>query len=123
MIRTWWTSAGLCLWVSVAVCLSPALAAQGWGIPEETAAYRPSSLPGYTLVQRHCLTCHSAHYVSTQPPRSPRAYWEATVKKMQKPFGAIFPEEDIEAMVEYLSRTYGAEQPQQGTGGAAGAAR
>ncbi len=77
-------------------------------MPPETATYRQSALPGYALVQRNCLTCHSAQYVSTQP-RLPRSYWEATVKKMKKPFGALFPDEDIPAMVDYLSRTYGSE--------------
>jgi sulfite dehydrogenase len=74
----------------------------------ETATYQKSDLPGYALVQRNCLTCHSAEYVSTQP-RLPRTYWEATVKKMKTPFGAMFPDEDIPAMVDYLSKTYGSE--------------
>ena len=42
-------------------------------MPPETAAYRASDLPGYSLAQRHCLMCHSAHYVTTQPPTSSRA--------------------------------------------------
>jgi sulfite dehydrogenase len=50
--------------------------------------------------------------VSTQPPSSPRAYWDATVKKMKKPFGAPFPDDDVPAMVDYLSKTYGAERPE-----------
>jgi sulfite dehydrogenase len=79
-------------------------------MPRETATYRQSDLPGYALVQRNCLTCHSAQYVSTQP-RLPRAYWEATVRKMKSPFGALFPDEDIPAMVDYLSKTYGSEGP------------
>jgi sulfite dehydrogenase len=78
------------------------------GLPAESATYKQSDLPGYALVQRNCLTCHSAQYVSTQP-RLPRAYWDATVKKMKKPFGALFPDEDIPAMVDYLSKTYGSE--------------
>ena len=45
-----------------------------------------------------------------QPPTSARAYWDATVKKMKKPFGAQFPDEDIAAMVDYLVKTYGAER-------------
>lgn len=77
-------------------------------LPPETATYRPSNLPGYQLAQRNCMTCHSAQYVSTQPP-SPRKYWEATVRKMKKPFGAQFPDEDIPALVDYLSKTYGTE--------------
>ncbi len=78
--------------------------------PPETATYQPSQLPGYQLVQRNCMTCHSAQYAQSQPPASPRAYWEATVKKMKKPFGAQFADEDIPAMVDYLTKTYGAER-------------
>ena len=54
------------------------------------------------------MTCHSAQYAQSQPPTSPRAHWEATVKKMKKPFGAQFADEDIPAMVIYLTKTYGA---------------
>ena len=79
-------------------------------LPPETATYKPSELPGYQLVQRNCMTCHAAQYVSSQPPASPRAYWEATVKKMKKPFGAQFADEDMPAMVDYLVKTYGAER-------------
>ena len=80
-------------------------------LPRETAAYVASDLPGYQLVQRNCVGCHSAHYVAMQPPSAARAYWDATVKKMKKPFGATFPDEDVAAMVDYLVRTYGAERP------------
>ncbi|MFD2271293.1 c-type cytochrome [Undibacterium arcticum] len=79
-------------------------------LPPETATYRPSQLPGYQLVQRNCMTCHSAQYVQSQPPASPRGYWEATVKKMKKPFGAQFPDDEVPAMVDYLAKTYGAER-------------
>ena len=79
-------------------------------LPPETAVYVASDLPGYRLVQKNCVGCHSAHYVAMQPPSSPRAWWDATVKKMKKPFGAPFPDEDIAAMVDYLVKTYGAER-------------
>ena len=79
-------------------------------LPRETATYVVSELPGYQFVQRNCAGCHSAHYVAMQPPSSTRAWWDATVKKMKKPFGAPFPDEDIAAMVDYLVRTYGAER-------------
>jgi cytochrome c5 len=79
-------------------------------LPSETAVYRQNDLPGYELVQRNCVMCHSAQYVTTQPPTSPRSYWEATVRKMKKPFGAPFPDEDVAAMVDYLAKTYGAER-------------
>lgn len=76
-------------------------------LPPETAVYRPSDLPGYELVRRNCVLCHSAQYVLTQPPTLSRTYWDATVKKMKKPFGAPFPDEDVPAMVDYLVKTYG----------------
>lgn len=79
-------------------------------LPPETATYKDSASPGYQLVQRNCMTCHAAQYASSQPPASPRAYWEATVKKMKKPFGAQFADEDVPAMVDYLVKTYGAER-------------
>lgn len=89
-------------------------------LPQETASFRASPLPGYQLVQQNCMTCHSAHYVQTQPPSSSRKYWDTTVKKMKKPFGAQFPDADIAAMVDYLAKTYGAERTAQ-AGSQAGA--
>jgi sulfite dehydrogenase len=47
--------------------------------------------------------------VQYQPSSLPRGYWEATVKKMQKPFGAPFADEDIPAIVDYLAKTYGTD--------------
>ena len=93
-----------------ALCALPAAQALDINLPPETAVFKPSPLPGYELVQRNCMLCHSVHYVQSQPPMSPRSYWEATVKKMKKPFGATFADEDIPAMVDYLSKTYGAER-------------
>lgn len=89
-------------------------------LPQETASYKPSTLPGYNLALQNCMICHSAQYVSTQPSTSTRAYWDATVKKMKKPFGAPLKDEDIPAIVDYLVKTYGAEQV-QGASNAAGA--
>lgn len=95
----------------VSIAPAPAAPQRTITLPGETAAYTASDLPGYPLVQRNCVGCHSAHYVAMQPPTSARAYWDATVKKMKKPFGAPFPDEDIAAMVDYLVKTYGAERP------------
>lgn len=97
--------------VTLAAWRSDAAAAQRTiTLPAETAVYRASDLPGYQLVQRNCVLCHSAQYVTMQPPTSPRGYWDATVRKMKKPFGAPFPDEDVAAMVDYLVKTYGAER-------------
>lgn len=79
-------------------------------LPPETAVFKPSDLPGYSVAQRNCMTCHSVHYVQSQPTTSPRTYWEATVKKMKHPFGAQFSDADIPDLVDYLSKTYGAER-------------
>lgn len=96
---------------AIAALLSSTASAQRTiTLPAETAVYQPSDLPGYQLVQRNCLLCHSAQYVTMQPPTSPRTYWDATVKKMKKPFGAPFPDEDVAAIVDYLVKTYGAER-------------
>ena len=106
----------LILCALVTAALTRGTVAQEKAMPAETATYRASDLPGYPLVLRNCLTCHSAQYVSTQPPTSPRSYWDATVRKMQKPFGALFPAEDVPAMVDYLSKEYGAERPSGASG-------
>lgn len=95
---------------AVALMLAGSAGALEIQLPPETATYKPSELPGYQLVQRNCMTCHAAQYASSQPPASPRAYWEATVKKMKKPFGAQFDDADMPAMVDYLVKTYGAER-------------
>ena len=95
---------------AVALMLTGSAGALEIHLPPETATYKPSELPGYQLVQRNCMTCHAAQYASSQPPASPRAYWEATVKKMKKPFGAQFDDADMPAMVDYLVKTYGAER-------------
>lgn len=79
-------------------------------LPRETAALKPSPLPGYALAQGMCNTCHSAEYSLTQPTGSPRAYWQATVVKMQKVFGAPLPDTVIDPIVDYLVKTYGNER-------------
>ncbi|MDO5058055.1 MAG: c-type cytochrome [Lautropia sp.] len=88
---------------------APARAAE-FELPPETASYAASPLPGHALAQRHCLTCHSAHYVATQPGTSSHAFWVATVRKMRDVFGASFPEADIEPIADYLSHVYGADR-------------
>ncbi len=93
--------------LALAVAL-PTASALEITLPPETVRYKPSDLPGYTLVERDCMVCHSAQYVQSQPS-SPRSYWEAAVKKMKAPFGASFPDADIPAIVDYLAKTYGAD--------------
>lgn len=94
--------------------VAPAIQALDIELPAETATYQASELPGYALVQTNCLLCHSAQYVQSQPRTSPRSYWEATVHKMKKPFGAPVKEEDMPAIIDYLVKTYGAERSATG---------
>lgn len=107
MKRMWSAFAGVT--ISSVLTMSGAMALEV-KLPQETASYKASSLPGYNLALQNCMTCHSAQYVATQPPASSRAYWEATVKKMKKPFGAPLKDEDMPAIVDYLVKTYGAER-------------
>jgi len=91
------------------VCISSSAFALSIELPQELATLRPSTLPGYVLAQQHCLICHSAQYPSTQPPGLPHSFWEAEVKKMKATYGAEFPDQDIPAIADYLTKTYGAE--------------
>ena len=105
-------SRAVCLSLVVfAASLSSSAAQRTVTLPPETAVYTKSELPGYELVQRNCIGCHSVDYVAMQPPTLGRTYWDSTVKRMKKPFGAQFPDDDIAAMVDYLVKTYGAERP------------
>jgi mono/diheme cytochrome c family protein len=74
-------------------------------LPPETATFRPG--PGAELALGQCLICHSADYVSTQP-RLARPAWKATVLKMRDKYGAPLAEDKIDALVDYLVKTYGA---------------
>jgi sulfite dehydrogenase len=98
--------------VAAAALLSIAAPARAIEItlPRETAALKPSPLPGFALAQGLCGTCHSAEYALTQPPASPRTYWQATVVKMQKVFAAPIPDTAIDPIVDYLTKTYGNER-------------
>lgn len=75
-----------------------------YALPEETAAFRPGS--GVEAAQDNCLSCHSADYVTTQPPRLGATFWEAEVSKMVKAYRAPIPDATAKAIVDYLSRTY-----------------
>ncbi len=73
-------------------------------LPAESAIFKTA--PGAELAMGQCLTCHSAEYVGTQPTLSTAA-WKAIVEKMQKKFGAPLPPGDVEALVDYLVKSYG----------------
>jgi mono/diheme cytochrome c family protein len=80
-------------------------------LPGDGTQLTPSTLPGYALAQANCVVCHSAEYMLYQPPTAPRAYWDAMVKRMKAVFKAPINDADMPSIVDYLVRTYGAEQP------------
>lgn len=94
------------LWVAAflaveGVCYAKPLT---YGLPEVTLSFRPG--PGMETAQNNCITCHSADYISTQPPNMGKAFWEAEVTKMIKSYHAPVSEADAKTIADYLARTY-----------------
>jgi sulfite dehydrogenase (cytochrome) subunit B len=82
-------------------------------LPPDGVQLKASPLPGYAKAQINCVGCHSAEYMLYQPPTAPRAYWEAMVKRMKAVFKAPVEDADMPDIIDYLAKTYGAEQPKQ----------
>ncbi len=67
-------------------------------------AFKPGT--GLAAAQANCLTCHSSAYVSTQPVLS-RAQWTGEVAKMRAIYGAQIADDQVPAIVDYLTVQYG----------------
>ena len=80
-------------------------------LPGDVMQLKPSALPGYAKAQANCVACHSAEYMQYQPVTAPRTYWDTMVKRMKLVFNAPIQDADIPVIVDYLAKTYGAEQP------------
>ena len=80
-------------------------------LPMEGPPLKASPLPGYAKAQSNCVACHSAEYMLYQPPTAARPYWDAMVKRMKAVFKAPIDDADMPAIVDYLAKTYGNEQP------------
>jgi cytochrome c551/c552 len=76
-------------------------------LPADASVLRPSTLPGYTVAQQKCGICHSADYISYQPPGKDLAQWTAEMNKMQHSYGAPLDEREIKLVGAYLAVTYG----------------
>ena len=85
--------------------------AQDWQLPKETAKFKPG--PGAELASSNCLLCHSADYVSTQPPLT-RTAWKGTVDKMRIKYGAPITTNKLDELVDYLTATYGIQADSRG---------
>ncbi len=79
-------------------------------LPPDGMQLKQSSLPGYAKAQASCTACHSAEYMQYQPPNASRAYWDTMVKRMKAVFKAPIDDADMPLIVDYLVKTYGAEQ-------------
>jgi mono/diheme cytochrome c family protein len=80
-------------------------------LPPDPVQLKTSALPGYAKARESCVGCHSAEYMLYQPPTAPRPYWDAMVKRMKAVFKAPIDDADMPAIVDYLAKTYGNEQP------------
>lgn len=69
-------------------------------LPESDRTFPPG--PGADVVDRNCLTCHSAGMVLNQPALS-RPAWAAEVGKMINTYKAPVAQEDVGPIVEYLT--------------------
>jgi hypothetical protein len=79
-------------------------------LPADGIQLKESALPGYAKARANCVACHSAEYMAYQPPTAARPYWEAMVKRMKAVFKAPLDDADTADIVDYLVKTYGAEQ-------------
>jgi hypothetical protein len=75
-------------------------------LPEETASLKPGKGTAFEATQNNCLSCHSADYIKTQPPKRGKAFWDAEVTKMIKVYHAPISEADAKLIGEYLAETY-----------------
>ena len=73
-------------------------------LPPETASFRATS--GAETAMAHCLQCHSAEYITSQPPLG-REAWRASIAKMRSKYGAAVSPEAAAVLLDYLAGTYG----------------
>lgn len=77
-------------------------------LPGDSTALKAGA--GIEAATASCLTCHSAEYISTQPRLTSTA-WKASVDKMKAKFGAPIPDDQVAALVDYLTANYGKPDP------------
>ena len=90
--------------IAFLACVTTAIAADEWKLPEEKIAFK--SAPGAELAQANCIMCHSHEYITTQPPLT-RDQWKASVTKMLQKYAAPLAPENVDALLDYLTQSYG----------------
>ena len=63
---------------------------------------------GAEIASSQCQICHSAGMVLTQPPLK-KGEWRTEILKMRTAYGAPIPEDQVEALSEYLKNINGRE--------------
>lgn len=76
-------------------------------LPGETVKLKPSNLPGFAIAQQKCAICHSADYITYQPPGMTVKQWTGEMTKMQHLYGAPIDDQEIKLLGVYLAATYG----------------
>jgi mono/diheme cytochrome c family protein len=89
------------------VALAAAASAADIQLPQETAQLKPADLPGFVVAAQKCALCHSADYISFQPPGMTKAQWTAEMTKMQHTYGAPISDVEVKLLGIYLAATYG----------------
>ena len=86
------------------------LAADDWKLPPGEPQLKPG--PGVELALGNCMICHSADYLSMQPPLDLVA-WTAIVVKMREKYAAPLPPDKVDALAKYLASAYGTKNPKK----------
>lgn len=77
-------------------------------LPIETAVFKNAN--GAQFANGQCLTCHSADYISMQPPKG-LDFWQAEVTKMKDKYGAPIPTNQLAIIADYMAVNYGTGLP------------
>jgi len=85
-------------------CLALSAGTMKIELPAETGVFKPGK--GAELANAQCLVCHSVEYVATQPLLT-RVAWTASIKKMKEKYGAAVADDQVEALLDYLTANYG----------------
>ncbi len=102
---TWWQSA------RADSATAKKESAQRWATVRVEFPAGDESFPsgvGSEIATSHCLICHSAGMVLTQPPLK-KDEWRAEIMKMRTVYGAPIPEDQVDGLSEYLKNIDGRE--------------
>ncbi len=66
---------------------------------------------GQDRIASACAVCHSLDYIQMNSPFLDRKGWETVVNKMAHVMGAPVKDEEIPALVDYLTAQYGVATP------------